>query len=124
MLKLHELYCLGLNRRIIAEAAQPAHLRLAPEPSHLSLGVVAMRLLRRLHRQLAVDFTTNKLQRLFVSQRCKGESGVAIFGVQTLRFFDESRLKHPNSASIDAAVKRVAVGIEADAQHAEAGERG
>src|SRR2546423_14650382 len=115
MLNLHELYCLGLNGRIIAESTQPMHLGLAPEPGHLPLGVVAMRLLNRLHRQLAVDFTTNKLQRLFVSQRCKGESGVAIFGVQTLRFFDESCLKHPSSASIDAAVKRVALGIEADA---------
>src|SRR5256885_3425878 len=115
MLKLQELYCLGLNRRIIAEAAEPMDGRFAAKPGYLSLGVVAMRLLNRLHRQLAVDFTTNKLQRLFVSQRCKGESGVAIFGVQTLRFFDESCLKHPSSASIDAAVKRVALGIEADA---------
>ena len=57
-----------LNSRFISESGEPLHLRLPPEPCHLPLGVVAVRLLRRPDRQLQVNFSAQMLRRLLVAE--------------------------------------------------------
>jgi hypothetical protein len=47
-----------LDFRIVAETFEPVHLRLAAKPGHLSLGVVAMRLLGGLHGLILIQFST------------------------------------------------------------------
>src|SRR5438094_9330281 len=82
VLKLrHHSYSLGLDGGIIAESVQPVHARLAPEPGHLALGVVAMRLLRRQHRQPMVNLAADKLHGLLVSSELRGGCGSALFNL-------------------------------------------
>ncbi len=47
---LNQFGCRAQHLRLIAEARDPMHLRLAPEPGQLPLGVVAMALLGGLYR--------------------------------------------------------------------------
>src|SRR5579863_8056920 len=58
----------ALNVLFISEAAQPADFRFPAKPGHLPLGVVAVGLLRRLHRLLAGEISLDKLQRLLVAE--------------------------------------------------------
>src|SRR5438477_13095892 len=84
----NEIEGLGLDIHIVAEAAQPMHGGLAPEPGHLALGVVAVSLLRRPDRQFAVNFAAEKLQRLLIAESVQSDGALAIFLVEKPGFFD------------------------------------
>src|ERR1700677_2939260 len=68
----------GLNGWRIAEARQPVHVRFPAKPCNLALGIIAMRLLRRGKRRLAIQFAAQELQRLFVSERAERARLIAI----------------------------------------------
>ena len=67
-----------LDIGIIPETGQPVHFGLATEPGHLTLSVVAMRLLGRFQSLFAVDLTAQHLHCLLVPERCKGPRCIAI----------------------------------------------
>src|ERR1700678_904316 len=109
-----------LNLLIVPEPAQPVHLRLAPEPGHLALGVIAMSLLRRHNGLLPAILPAKKLRGLLVAERSQGTSIRAIFLNQGLRLFHQPPIEHAPSALVDAFVQRLAIRIESEPQNAEA----
>src|SRR5437660_970156 len=93
-----------LNARIVAKASKPLHIRLAPEPRHLPLGIVAVRLLRRLQSLFAREFATQKLPCLLVSQSSQRARRCAVLPQQPLRLLDQPAVEHALRALIDAFV--------------------
>src|SRR2546427_11258498 len=60
----HPISRLTLDIQFIPEPTKPHHIRFPAKPRHLPLGIIAMRLLRRLYRLLARDFAGQELHRL------------------------------------------------------------
>src|SRR4029077_8809639 len=58
----------GLNSGIISEAGNPEHVGFAAEPGHLALGIVSMRLLRRLHGGFTIELASHQGHSLFVTE--------------------------------------------------------
>src|ERR1700731_108856 len=114
--------CFLLNLRIVPKAPQPVHLRLATEPCHLPLGVIAVSLLRRLQRLLSSQFAAKELYHLLVPQGRKRAYPISVFLEQALCFLNQSVLEHFLRAAIDAVVERLTIGIEANTQDAESAE--
>src|SRR5215813_5327941 len=100
----NECDCLALNLRIISEAAQPFHLRLAPKPGHLPLDVITVRLLRRLHSLFTRDLSAQELRSLLVAQRPKRMRRATIFLHKRLGFFHQARAEHLLRPVIDTLV--------------------
>src|ERR1700722_12732071 len=112
-----------LNLSIIPKSAQPVHLRFAPEPGHLPLGVIAMSLLRRHNSLLPVKLPAEKLRRLLVAERSQGTRTRTIFLHEHLRLLHQPRIEHALGALVDALVERLAFGIEPKPQNVEAAQR-
>src|ERR1700722_3881624 len=105
----HDPQRLALNRGIISEPSQPPDLRLAPEPCHLPLSIVAMGLLRGMYGLVLRQFSMQQLPRLAIPERSQGTHRRAMLRNQTLGFFDEPVLKHPRGADIDSVIQRGAL---------------
>src|SRR3979490_3118235 len=108
---------------VVAEPGQPMHIRFSPEPCDLALGIVAMRLLRRDERRLAIQFAAQKLQRLFVSQRRERARLRAIFCEQSFRLGNQSLVKHVRGSLVDARIKNFAIRTETETPNAKATKR-
>src|SRR6266446_7019021 len=108
---------------IIAKPPQPMHIRFSPEPCDLALGIVAMRLLRRCQRRLAIQFAAQELHRLLVSQRRERARFRAIFCEQLFSLGDQSLVKHVRGPLIDAGIKNFSLRIESGTQNAKAVQR-
>src|SRR6202007_1374413 len=98
--------------RIIPETMQPLHLRFAPKPCQLPLGVVAMRLLGRQQRLLTRKLSAPELPSMLVIKRCERPRGIAILFQQTLGLFDQSSLEHQLRAAVNALVQSLTFGVE------------
>src|ERR1700694_5875931 len=99
------------------------HIRFSPEPCDLTLGIVAMRLLRRRERRLPIQFAAQELQRLFVSQRRERARLCAIFCEKPFRLGNQSLVKHVRGSLVDARIKNFALRIESETQNAKATKR-
>src|SRR5581483_5211104 len=60
----HQVYSLPQHFRLIAESGEPFHVRLAAEPGHLTLRIVAVCLLRCGDGEIPVHFTAQHCRRL------------------------------------------------------------
>src|SRR6185437_8390272 len=70
----HSRDSLPPNLHIISKPSEPRHIRLAAEPRHLPLGVVAMALLRGAQGRISAQLTSQQLHRLLITQRCQRPS--------------------------------------------------
>ena len=95
-------------------------IRLAAEPGHLALGVVAVSLLGSLQSLFAREFSVQELHCLFVSEGSQWTSGIAVLLKQKLRLFDHAPFEHLLCAAVNAVIQSLTIGIKAKAQDAEA----
>src|SRR5208282_1461067 len=99
------------------------HVRLPPEPRDLTLGIVAMRLLRFRQSRLSIYFAAQTLHRLLVSERGERARMVAILCEKFFCFGDESLVKHFCRPLVDARVESLALRIESETKNAKAEQR-
>src|ERR1035441_6987259 len=125
---LYQFGCRAQRLRLVAEARDPMHLRLATEPSQLPLGVVAMSLLGGFYRRRNTQSPRQDGQSLPVTQRVQRLHRPIAFE-QAARLFDQSGRKDSRRSPIEPVVealagrKRLARRVEADAQQPETGEQ-
>src|ERR1700716_3918768 len=117
---LHQIGRYALDLGITAKTIEPCHFWFATKPGHLSFCVIAMGLLSGRQRLLAREVSAQEFTRLSVAERSQRASGVAIFLQQGLGLLDQPMLEHVLRTLIDALIKRIPIGIEADAQNAKA----
>ena len=119
------LHGFPLDLRIVAEALQPRNFRLAPEPCHLALGIVAMCLLRGLRlpaRELSSP--RRNLDRLLVSERSQWPRGRAVFFEQNASSLRSARSRTSRArARLMRLVECGSIRIESYAQNAESLQR-
>jgi hypothetical protein len=102
----------------------PAHFRLATKPGSLPASVLPSCDLRPLDSLLFAEFTPEALNRFFVTDRlqCLG-----IFAdaqpENPLDLFEQTRLKHPNTARVDPCSKQFTMRGESHLMNAETLER-
>src|SRR5947209_2526986 len=99
------------------------YVRLAPEPRHLPLGVIAMALLRLRDRFLQGDFLAQVLRSLLVSQRLQRQCRPVIALQQSSGFFHQPTFKHLLPPLINALVEGLAARIQSHTKNAESLER-
>src|SRR5260370_25578453 len=109
-----------LNLRIVPEAPQPLDLWFAAEPGHLALGVVWVSLLSGLQGLLAREFSAQDLHCLLVAEGSQRSGGIAVLFKQRLGLINQASVEHPFRAAVNSLIQSLTIGIEAEAQDAEA----
>src|SRR5260370_12304216 len=109
-----------LNLRIVPEAPQPLDLWFAAEPGHLAFGVVAVSLLSGLQGLLAREFSAQDLHCLLVAEGSQRSGGIAVLFKQRLRLINPASVEHRLRAAVHSGIKNLTIGIQTEAQDAEA----
>src|SRR5438093_11146290 len=100
-----------LGSWFITEAREPNNLRLATEPLHLLLGIIAMCLLIGGNGTAFIDLVLYHLHGLLVSKRTQRTHIISIFLQQASGLFHKTVLEHTLRAIVYALVERTAIGI-------------
>ena len=101
-----------LRCRLVTESFNPEHAGLTPEPGQLSLGVVAMALLRGLDGGLKGQGSGQNGGGLAVTERVKRLDGT-VAGEQGTGFFDETRGEHGHGAVVEAVGSTTDIAVDA-----------
>ena len=107
---------------IIAWELDPSHIRLAPEPRHLPLRIIAMPLLRRSDRILLAHRSVQHAPRLAISERIKRLHRPKPLE-QSARLFHKPRRKHRRASLIQPVKKLLARRVQPDPQQPEPRQR-
>src|SRR5580658_2235382 len=108
--------------RFAAEACDPVHIRLAPEPRQLPLGVVAMALLGGCNCRLFAQKPRLHGPCLTIAKRVQRLDGAESIE-KPARLVDESSGEHASAALVQVRIQSLARRVEADAQKPESGKR-
>ncbi len=98
------------------------HVGLATKPRKLTLGVVAMALLRLGDGRFFTEAFEENRHCLAIAEGVEGLNGT-VAGEKGAGFGDQARVEHFGTAAIEAVIERSSRRVQANAQQAKSGER-